>query len=218
MCWTFPAFVLYLPTMTAFFGAYAFSRLHDLTWGSRPSDSLLSMGILGLNSVAAPAPLGPGALNPERRTALLQEIEAEIQRTKAVVRAQIQARAHSICALIVIGNLLSVIIVISKLQEVPWGMIALGAFIFGTCVLLPPPPPLMVRFLCRFLVFPDGILTRILCGPSRSSSARRMSVVSPRVVRVQTSGDVLSKDPWSGPNCAKSRRSAFAPESRTVAA
>jgi cellulose synthase/poly-beta-1,6-N-acetylglucosamine synthase-like glycosyltransferase len=36
-------FILLLPIMTAYFGAYSFSRLHDLTWGSRPSDAMLSL-------------------------------------------------------------------------------------------------------------------------------------------------------------------------------
>jgi len=36
-------FYLFLPTMVAYFGAYAFSRSWELTWGNRPSDRLISM-------------------------------------------------------------------------------------------------------------------------------------------------------------------------------
>lgn len=40
MLCTFPAYLLFLPTFTGWFGAYAFVRTSDLTWGNRPSDSL----------------------------------------------------------------------------------------------------------------------------------------------------------------------------------
>jgi len=36
-------FYLFLPTMVGFFGAYAFARTWELTWGNRPSDALESV-------------------------------------------------------------------------------------------------------------------------------------------------------------------------------
>jgi len=36
-------FYLFLPTMVGYFPAYSFSRLWDLTWGNRPSDTLSSL-------------------------------------------------------------------------------------------------------------------------------------------------------------------------------
>lgn len=41
----FPGFLYCLPTFTAFFGAYAFSRIHDLSWGNRPSVELNNSAI-----------------------------------------------------------------------------------------------------------------------------------------------------------------------------
>jgi len=36
-------FYMFLPTMVGYFGAYAFSRTWDLSWGNRPSDTLTSI-------------------------------------------------------------------------------------------------------------------------------------------------------------------------------
>jgi hypothetical protein len=36
-------FYLFLPTMVGYFGAYAFARTWELTWGNRPSDALESL-------------------------------------------------------------------------------------------------------------------------------------------------------------------------------
>jgi len=43
MAISFIQFYLFLPTMVGYFGAYASSRIWDLSWGNRPSDSLSSI-------------------------------------------------------------------------------------------------------------------------------------------------------------------------------
>eukprot|EP01134_Creolimax_fragrantissima_P000329 CFRG0329T1 len=45
MCVSFPAYLLFLPTFVGWFGAYAFARTWDLTWGNRPSDSIVHSAV-----------------------------------------------------------------------------------------------------------------------------------------------------------------------------
>jgi len=40
MLFSWPFFLVFMPTMVSFFAVYSFSRTYDLTWGNRPSEKL----------------------------------------------------------------------------------------------------------------------------------------------------------------------------------
>jgi len=97
-------FLLYLPTMTGFWGAYSFSRLHDLTWGNRP-----------MSAADAAAPNGGAAA------------QAKVD----AMKARIQFKARVICCMMVVGNGLVVAAVLLGLEQQSWGLYGLVAFVFG---------------------------------------------------------------------------------------
>ncbi len=104
-----PGFLLFLGTFTGFFSAYSFSRLHDLSWGNRPSSETSDGGITGFDSI----------------------------KTDLAARAKLSLlrKSRAVCFLLTVANLVLVSLVIFKLGDSSNTMLYLSGSILGFVVI-----------------------------------------------------------------------------------
>lgn len=118
-----PGFLLFLPTFVAFFPAYAFARLHDLSWGNRPS-----------GGAAASQTNADGGAAAEARDA--ERMARSLRR-----------RAHLVCLLLVLANFA---VAWSLAYEVPaTDLVVLAALVLGIVL---PQMALSLLFLIGYRI------------------------------------------------------------------
>lgn len=110
---SFIQFLLYLPTMIVFFGGYSFARIHDLSWGNRPSE------------VATHAITGKEAL--PSKSAMSSSTE-EINN----IKAKILRVSRWICGTFIICNGIFVLVFVDLLNSGgSLVLLILSVFLFG---------------------------------------------------------------------------------------
>jgi cellulose synthase/poly-beta-1,6-N-acetylglucosamine synthase-like glycosyltransferase len=116
MLQSFVPFLLYLPTMIVYFGAYSFARVHDLSWGNRPSENVENFAN-GSSSV------GSGSVNPNHRSSP-EEL--------AAVKRKILKTSRWICGSILVGNGVFVLVFVDILNSGGITvLLVLSVFLFG---------------------------------------------------------------------------------------